>query len=47
MTCIRILKSAVISVFNSKPERIGGSMIFHVYLGSLESMNFSCYIWQS
>jgi hypothetical protein len=35
MTCIRILKSAVIPVYNSKHERIEGSRIFKVYLGSL------------
>ena len=40
MTCIRILKSAVIPVYNSKHERIEGSRIFKVYLGSLESTNF-------
>jgi len=47
MTCIRILKSAVIPVYNSKHERIEGSRIFKVYLGILEPMNFSHYIWQS
>jgi len=37
----------VISAFNSKPERIRGSRLFQAYLGILEPMNFSHYIWQS
>ena len=36
MTCIRILKSVVIPVYNSKHERIEGSRIFKVYLGNLK-----------
>jgi hypothetical protein len=44
MTCIRILKSTVNSVYNSKPERIEGSRIFKVYLGSLQTSQTFNYI---
>ena len=36
MTCIRILNSAVVPVYNSKHERIEGSRVFQVYLGKLK-----------